>query len=271
MGNNTVLGIVCSPNHNGRTNKLVEAALAGAEEAGARAEIVQMSDHVVTACKDCIPWVCNTNGKCTYEDEAFEYLSEKLLNCGALVLGSPVYWSDTSGLYKYLVLKMQRIHGFAAPLRGLPAVGIAIAGGTGNGLCTGLRPLYQFFHTMHMRALKPYPSTKFNFDAALLAHRQIGAEIAGMAHERHPFGSSDERHVWYDSLPYLNASRTEERRLLSALVAASLGESADPEILRSLVKANSLIAADRKLDALLEITRAYEAGSKAWGKLQVAV
>ena len=271
MGNNTVLGIVCSPNTDGRTNKLVQAALDGAAEAGARTEIVQMSEHVVDACKDCIPWVCNTNRKCTYEDEAFDYLSEKILNCGALVLGTPVYWSDTSGMIGYLALKMQRIHGFAAPLKGLPAAGIAIAGGTGNGLCTGLRPVYHFFQTMHMRALKPYPSTKFNFDAALQAYSQIGADLAGMADQRCAFSSNDERLTWYDSLPYLNLSRTEERRLLGTIVSASLGEDANPEIARGLVKADALLAGDRKLDALLEITRVYEAGSKAWAKTQVPV
>jgi multimeric flavodoxin WrbA len=40
--------------------------------------------------------ICKDNLKCTYEDEAFEYLSRQILNCGALVLGTPVYWWVTS-------------------------------------------------------------------------------------------------------------------------------------------------------------------------------
>ena len=104
-----VLGIVGSPNRESRTNKLVKAALEGVARAGVPTELVQMADHVVVACKDCQPWVCLTNQKCTYEDEAFEYLSQKVLSCGALVLGAPVYWWDTSGMVKYFILKMFRV------------------------------------------------------------------------------------------------------------------------------------------------------------------
>ena len=86
-----VLGIVGSPNPEGRTNQLVTSALKGAAEAGAATELIQLSEYVVAACKDCLPWVCADNLKCTYEDEAIEFLSQKILNCGALVLDTPVY------------------------------------------------------------------------------------------------------------------------------------------------------------------------------------
>jgi hypothetical protein len=54
----TVLGIVGSPNPEGRTNQLVMAALKGASDAGATTELIQLSEYVVAACKDCLPWVC---------------------------------------------------------------------------------------------------------------------------------------------------------------------------------------------------------------------
>ena len=59
--NQSVLGLVGSPNRAGQTNELVSAALEGARGEGATIELIQMSDYVVGACKDCIPWVCNTN------------------------------------------------------------------------------------------------------------------------------------------------------------------------------------------------------------------
>ena len=96
--NQSLLGLVGSPNKAGRTNELVSAALEGARSEGAAIELVQMSDCVVGACKDCLPWVCNTNQKCTYEDKNFELLSKKILDCGALVIGTPVYWGDTTGM-----------------------------------------------------------------------------------------------------------------------------------------------------------------------------
>ena len=60
-GNQIVLGLVGSSNKAGRTNKLVNADLEGARGEGATTELIQMSDCVVEACKDCILWVCNTN------------------------------------------------------------------------------------------------------------------------------------------------------------------------------------------------------------------
>ncbi len=95
--NGTILGLVGSPNRDGRTYRMVRAALEGASRAGARVELVQMADHVVEACRDCLPWECQTTRKCAYPDAAFEYLSGKLLGCGAVVLGTPIYWWTCRG------------------------------------------------------------------------------------------------------------------------------------------------------------------------------
>jgi multimeric flavodoxin WrbA len=240
----------------------VSAALAGAAKAGARTELVQMADQVVAACKDCLPWVCRTNRQCTYDDPAFEYLSEKILNCGALVLGAPVYFWDTSGMVKCLILKMFRVHAQAAPLNGLPALGIGIAGGTGNGLVSGLRPVYHFFQMMQMRALEPLPATRFNCEAALQRASALGAQLAGMVDGRQPFANLEERLMWYDALPYLGLTRAGERRLLAALTTAALPDGSDPTIARGLAAADTLSAAGRTGEALGEITRVYDAGVK---------
>src|SRR4030043_1629124 len=218
MGTNEiVLGLVCSPNRAGGTNQLVRAALEGASRAGVATELVQMADHVVTACKDCLPWVCLTKQKCTFEDDAFEFLSQKVLNCGALILGTPVYWWDTSGMVKYFILKMFRVFARSAPLRGLPAFGLSIAGGTGNGLISGLRPVYHFFQVMQMRAIEPLPVTRFNFPAALERAKELGRLMADMSLHRTPFTTLEERLLWYDGLPYLGLNRAAERCLLADL------------------------------------------------------
>jgi multimeric flavodoxin WrbA len=262
--NGFVLGLVGSPNREGRTNQLVRAALDGADKAGAHTELVQMADHVVAACKDCLPWVCQTDLKCTYEDDAFEYLSQRLLNCGALVLGTPVYWWDTSGMVKYFILKMFRVYARSAPLQGLPALGISIAGGTGNGLVSGIRPVYHFFQMMQMRALEPLPATRFNFDAALNRAGEIGSKIAGMSKQRAPFTSLEERLLWYDDLPYLGLSRAAERRLLADLATMAQPRESDAAMQCGLAQADALAAAGRNMESLAQITRVYEAGVKAF-------
>ncbi|HWT82427.1 MAG TPA: flavodoxin family protein [Candidatus Acidoferrum sp.] len=261
-GQRFVLGLVGSPNRDGRTFQMVKAALQGASDAGARVELVQIADHVVEACKDCLPWVCQTNRKCSYADASFEYLSEKLLSCGAVVLGTPVYWWDITGMVSYLILKMFRVYARSAPLAGLPAVGIGIAGGTGNGLVSGLRPVYHFFQMMQMRGLEPLPATRFNWGTALVRAGELGATLAGMSGSRHPFAGLEERLLWYDALPYLSMSRAEERRLLADLTTAALPENADPTIARRLAQADALAARGERLLALQEVTRTYEAGVK---------
>ena len=261
-----VIGLVGSPSRDGLTNKLVAAALEGAVRGGAAAELIQMSEFVVAACKDCLPWVCKDNLKCTYEDEGFEHLSHKILDCDALILGTPVYWWDTSALVKYLILKMFRLYARSAPLQGLPALGIAVAGGTGNGLVSGLRPVYHFFQILQMRAIDPLPVTRFNLDAALGRAGDLGSKIAEMAAHRKPFDNLEERLLYYDTLPYLNLSRLEERRLLADLTTQALPSGADPAIARGLASADEMAAGGRSLDAMIEITRVYENGFQAYEK-----
>ncbi len=265
MGTNEiVLGLVGSPNREGRTNQLVMAALEGAKLAGMATELVQMADHVVAACKDCLPWVCMSNQKCTFEDGAFEFLSQKVLNCGALILGTPVYWWDTSGLVKYFILKMFRVFARSAPVQGLPALGIGIAGGTGNGLISGLRPVYHFFQMMQMRAIEPLPATRFNFPTALERAGELGQVIAGKVGQREAFPGVEERLLWYDALPYLGLSRAAERRLLADQTTMALAGDADPKIAAGLIRADALAASGRLLESLVEVTRVYEAGLKVF-------
>ncbi len=262
--NRTIIGIVGSPNREGRTFQLISAALGGASEAGAKIELIQLADHVVAACKDCLPWVCKDNLKCTFRDDAFTFLSEKILGCRALVMGTPVYWWDTSGMIKYFILKMFRVYARSAPLQGLPAFGIGIAGGTGNGLVSGLRPVYHFFQMMQMRALGPVPATRFNFAAAVQRSKELGQQLAGESQDHKPFHSLEERLLWYDALPYLGLNRWQERRLLADLTVQALPEGADTSTIFGLARADELAAAGRKLDALTEITRVYDAGVRAF-------
>jgi hypothetical protein len=85
-----------------------------------------------------------------------------------------------------------------------------------------------------------------------------------MAGARHPFAGVEERLLWYDGLPYLGLNRAGERRLLADLTTAALPEHADPAIPRGLAQADALAARGEPLRALLEITRAYEAGVKVF-------
>jgi multimeric flavodoxin WrbA len=277
-----ILGLVGSPNREGRTYRLVLAALQAGADAGARTELIQMADHVVGPCRDCLPWVCQRNLCCTYEDAGFDYLRERILDCDGLVLGTPVYWWDTSAMVRYLFLKMFRVYALSAPTHGLPALGITIAGGGGNGLISALRPVYHFFQVMQMRAIEPVPANRFNFDAALLRARDQGRRLASLARQRHPFTRADERYLqpetpsyvagleerllYYDSLPYLGESREGERRLVTQMAVQALGSAAPPDLVRGLLAADLAAAEGRHLEAMWELTRVYEAAVKLLGR-----
>jgi hypothetical protein len=159
---------------------------------------------------------------------------------------------------------MFRVYARSAPFAGLPALGIGIAGGTGNGLVSGLRPVYHFFQVLQMRALDPLPVTRFNWEAADTRAREMGAALARMAHARQPFVGVEDRLLWYDGLPYLGLTRAGERRLLANLISAALPDAADGAIPRHLMEADTLAAHGQPLSALQAITRAYEAGVAAF-------
>ena len=255
----TILGLVGSPRTDGLTNQLVRSALEGAKKAEAATELVQMSDYVVDACKDCQPWVCADNLKCTYEDKNLEVLCEKLLNCGGLVLGTPVYWGDTTAMVRLLMLKIFRIYARSQPMPGLPAFGIAVAGGSGNGLVSGLRPLYHFFRVMWMRAIGPLPATRFDLIQANVTAAESGNRLAGMTRE--PFGTRDDRDFWYDGLPYLVDTNQAERRLLAAVAYQGVPDENKAEVQGDWPKADILSASGRALESMNETSKIYDSSN----------
>ena len=261
MGNGkTILGLVGSPRTDGLTNQLVSSSLEGAARAGAATELVQMSEYVVDACKDCLPWICAEKLKCTYEDSNLEVLSEKILNCGGLVWGTPVYWGDTSAMVRLLMLKLFRIYARSGPLKGVPAYGIAIAGGSGNGLISGLRPLYHFFRTMGMRGIEPLPATRFDLQQAIVRAEESGFNLAKM--EKQPFADRDDRDFWYDNLPYLADTNAEERKLLAAVTYQRVPEKNKSEVKGNWAEADRLAASGRTLESMIETTKIYDSSTE---------
>ncbi|MBN2075487.1 MAG: flavodoxin family protein [Dehalococcoidales bacterium] len=251
-----IIGLVGSPRPDGLTNQLVSIALKGAADIGATTELVQMSECVVEACKDCLPWVCADNLRCTYEDTNLETISEKLLDCDGVIWGTPVYWGDTTAMVRLLMLKLFRLYARSQSFKSIPAFGIAIAGGTGNGLISGLRPLYHFFRIMWMRGITPLPVTRFDMEEALKKAESSGRELAEM--EKKPFESRDERDYWYDNLPYLSMSNAEERRLLAAVTYEGLPVEKKELVTGSWASADVLSSAGQSLDSMNEISRIYD-------------
>jgi hypothetical protein len=158
---------------------------------------------------------------------------------------------------RYLIDKMFRLYAFKSPFAGLPALGVAVAGMTGNGLISGLRPIYHFFQILDMRALAPYPVTRFNWESVLSEAERQGTELAGLAGQRRPFLGMEDQLLWYDNLPCLNLSRTDELRLLTALATAALPNNAAGDVAKNLADAEFLKAQGKALESLKITTSTF--------------
>ena len=84
-----------SPRKGWNTHKMLDAAKAGAEEAGAAAEFVNLYDIKFPGCKSC--FACKlknarTCGVCAIRD-ALRPVLERARNADVLVLGSPIYFT----------------------------------------------------------------------------------------------------------------------------------------------------------------------------------
>lgn len=91
-----------SPRKNFNTAKLLKEAQKGAEFAGAQTEFFNLYDYNFRGCYSC--FACKktgatTNCLCAIKDEIRPIL-EKCINADAIIMGSPVYFSYPTGMFR---------------------------------------------------------------------------------------------------------------------------------------------------------------------------
>lgn len=97
-----------SPRKNNNTAKLLIEAARGAESAGADVEYFNLVDLNYKGCMSC--FACKlkgatTNGVCAYHDDLTPIL-EKIVAADAVIIGSPIYYSYQTGMFRNLVERM---------------------------------------------------------------------------------------------------------------------------------------------------------------------
>ena len=97
-----------SPRKNYNTAKLLKEAAKGAIAVGAEVEYHNLIDYNYKGCVSC--FACkrkgnNTNGVCAYKDELTPIL-EKIRYADAVIIGSPIYYSYQTGMFRNLVERM---------------------------------------------------------------------------------------------------------------------------------------------------------------------
>ena len=100
-----VIVINGSPRKNFNTAQMLKEAQKGAESTGANVEYFNLYDYNFKGCVSCL--ACKrtgsqTNGLCAYKDELTPIL-EKCLNANAVIMGSPIYFSYPTGVFRCFV------------------------------------------------------------------------------------------------------------------------------------------------------------------------
>lgn len=115
-----VLGISGSPTKNSNTDVLVKAVLEATE---AETEFVKLSEINVSPCIACMK--CVHTNLCVVHDD-FTWLSEKVMEADAIVIGSPTYYGAASAFMKAFIERLYSKRHLKLLLSGKVAVTLAV-------------------------------------------------------------------------------------------------------------------------------------------------
>ncbi len=150
-----VLILSGTPKHEGLCCSCVDAAQAGVVKSGAECEVVRLCDYKLTRCAMCTDgWgACRAEHTCTFGDDGFSVIQQKIANADALVLDTPVYWGDMTEIMKAFFDRFRRceaMKGDEGAMAGKPVLLIASPGGSGNGMISCLEQMERLCR--HLRA-----------------------------------------------------------------------------------------------------------------------
>ena len=127
-----VIAINASPRKKWNTATLLEHALKGAEEAGAQTELIHLIDLKFSGCVSCFG--CKKLNKdnettrfCALKDELTPVL-EKIMSSNVILLGSPIYINDVTGLFRNLIERLAFMNISYGKYRNIPFDGKISAG-----------------------------------------------------------------------------------------------------------------------------------------------
>ena len=97
-----------SPRKNFNTAKLLQEAQKGAQAAGAEVEYFNLYDYNFLGCRSC--FACQrkgstTEGVCAIKDDIRPIL-EKCISADAIIIGSPVYFSYPTGVFRSFIERL---------------------------------------------------------------------------------------------------------------------------------------------------------------------
>lgn len=189
-----VLGIAGSPRRHGNSDRLLEAALAGATESGAEARTLVAADAGLSQCLGCN--ACSVDGECTQRDGGPE-LYAAIDAADAMIVATPVYFASVPGTLKTLIDRVQpywaRTHvlGLPRPDRRPGAILLARGGGDPYGFDSAEATVRSAFAVLGIDVLGVVKATGVDEPADVSGHpetlaqaRSLGFEVAAEAANR---------------------------------------------------------------------------------------
>jgi len=100
-----ILAFACSPRHGGNTDTLLQAALDGAAEVGARIDRFDLRAMEIAPCQHCGGCVGGA-GRCVIEDD-MQRLYEPLRSADRIVIASPIFFMGLTAQAKTMIDRCQ--------------------------------------------------------------------------------------------------------------------------------------------------------------------
>lgn len=109
-----VIAVAGSPRREGNSATLLKAAVAGAAQAGAEAEVVYLNELSFRGCQGCQP--CSEDDSCRVQDELSPVLG-RLRQADVWLLGAPIYFDGVSGQMKLFFDRLHHLTNEAGQLK----------------------------------------------------------------------------------------------------------------------------------------------------------
>jgi multimeric flavodoxin WrbA len=98
-----VLAINGSPRKKGNTELLLREVLSVIEAEGIKTELIQVGGKKVNGCVACMKCKKEKDGFCHKKNELLNEIISKMVKADAIIIGSPVYFSDITAETKALI------------------------------------------------------------------------------------------------------------------------------------------------------------------------
>jgi len=143
-----VLGISGSMRKKGNTADLVGAILARCEEGGVKTEFISLAGRKILPCLGCEK--CKEKKWCVIENDDWNDVIEKVMECDVLVIGSPTYYYDVCGHLKNFI---DRTYSLYHDRKLAGKKGVAVAVHANKGATRTIQTLEGFLSTHEFSSL----------------------------------------------------------------------------------------------------------------------